>query len=77
LNQYCSQTPLKSFFNSIDPKPTCGDLLLDHFVGAGEQRWWHFEPKRLRSLEVDDQLELGRLFDGEVGGARALRMRST
>src|SRR5207249_3515817 len=26
------------------------------------------QPERLRGLEVDDQLELGGLFDGEVGG---------
>src|SRR5262245_27288058 len=43
----------------------------DHLVGAGEQRWRHGEPERLRGLEVDHQLELGRLLHGEVGGLGA------
>ena len=30
------------------------------------------QPERLRRLEVDDQLELGGLLDGQVGGLRAL-----
>jgi len=33
----------------------CENLLFDHFVGAGEQRWRHGQVKRLRGLDVDDQ----------------------
>src|SRR5436190_11552139 len=33
--------------------------LLDHLVGAGEQRGWHREPQRLGCSEVDAQLKLG------------------
>ena len=40
----------------------------DHLVGAGEQRRWHLEPERIRGLEVDDKLELGRLLDRQIGG---------
>ena len=40
--------------------------LLNHLVDASEQRGWNGEVKRLRRLEVDHQLELGRLLNGQV-----------
>ncbi len=49
----------------------------DHLVGLGEQRGRHGEAKRLGGLAVDDQFELGRLLDGEVGGLSALTILST
>ena len=44
----------------------------DHLVHASEQLRWHFEPKRLGRLQVDDELEFGRLQHWEVGELRAL-----
>jgi hypothetical protein len=42
--------------------------LFDHLVGAGEQRRRHLEAKRPScGLEVDHELELGRLLDCELG----------
>ena len=41
--------------------------LFDHLVGAREDRLRHGEAERLRGLEVDDQLEFGRLLDWQVG----------
>src|SRR5690349_3929004 len=46
-------------------------LLFDDLVGAGEDRWRHGEAKRLRGLEIDDQLELGRLLDWQIGRSGA------
>jgi hypothetical protein len=37
-----------------------------YLVGAGEQRRRHLDPERLRSLEVDEKLKLGRLMDRQV-----------
>src|SRR5262245_20010261 len=35
----------------------------DHLVGPGEQRRRNFKAKRPTRLEIDDQLEFGRLHD--------------
>ena len=37
--------------------------LFDHLVGSGEQRRRNVDAKRLRSLEIDHQLEFCRLLD--------------
>src|SRR5712692_6532637 len=39
----------------------------DHLVGDREQLVWNGEAERLRSLEVDDQLELRRLLHRHIG----------
>jgi hypothetical protein len=31
---------------------TLADLLFDHFVGEGEQRWWDVDAKRPSGLEI-------------------------
>src|SRR3984893_12375366 len=46
--------------------------LLDHLVGAGEDRWRDGQAERLGGLEIDHQLECGRLLDRQIGGLGAL-----
>jgi hypothetical protein len=41
---------------------------LNHLVSGGEKRRWHRDARRLRGLEVDREIELGRLLGGDVGG---------
>src|SRR3984893_18401487 len=41
--------------------------LLDHLVGAAEQRDWEGEAKRLSHIEIEDQLDFRRLLDRQFG----------
>jgi hypothetical protein len=45
---------------------------LDHLVGAGEERGRKVEANCSRGLKIDDQLELGRQLDRQVGGPGSL-----
>src|SRR5437667_11115591 len=45
---------------------------LDHLVGGGKQRRRYREAEELRTLDVDEQLELGRLHNRQVGRLGAL-----
>ena len=45
--------------------------LLDYLVRTQQQRVRDREAERLRRREIDDQLELRGLLDGEIGGLRA------
>ena len=56
----------------MNPAEPLADRLLNHRVRAQQQRLRDGDTERLRGFEVDDQLELRRLLDGEVGRLRAL-----
>jgi hypothetical protein len=49
-----------------------GPDLFDHIVGAGEQHWRDRNPEGPGCLEVDHELELGRLLDRQRSGIGAL-----
>src|SRR4051812_17148617 len=44
-----------------------GSLLFNYFVGTREHCGRNFEAERLGGLEIDDELEPGRLLDRQVG----------
>ena len=44
-------------------------FLVDHFVGAVEQRRQHSQAKRLRGFEIDSEIEFGRILNWQVGWA--------
>ena len=47
--------------------------LFDHPVGAGKQCRRNLYFENPGGLEVDDQLNSGRLFDGQIGGIRSIQ----
>ena len=51
---------------------SCPDNLLDHLIGAGEHRGWYGKIKRPGRLEIDREIELGRLLDRQIGRLLAL-----
>jgi hypothetical protein len=44
--------------------------LFDHLVGAQEERFWDRQTKNLGGRKIEDEIELGRLLDREVGRLR-------
>ena len=46
--------------------------LFDYFIRTSNEWRWNNEPKCLRSLEIDDQLDFARLLDWQLGGLLTL-----
>src|SRR6266511_3519587 len=65
-------TSLSTFLHNQDPQLTLSEPLLDHLVGAAEQRERHREAERLGRLHVDDQLDFRGLLDRQVSRLLAL-----
>ena len=52
--------------------PRNGSLLFDYFSSLRQKQGRHREAERLRGLQVDHQLELGRLLDRQIDRLLAL-----
>src|SRR5947208_12866065 len=63
-----TQSGRSSFLKTVIPAKTS----LDHFVRLQDQLLRNGQPDRLRGLEIDYELDLRRLLDGQVPGLRAL-----
>src|SRR5262249_57229717 len=58
------------FVPKADIRTAATRILFDHLVCAEHEPGRNLMTDRLRSLEIDDQLELSWLFDGQIGGFR-------
>jgi hypothetical protein len=63
-----SETPLCAISGREQMQQTvCAiSYLLDHLVGAGEQRRRHFEAERFCGCEINNEIELSWLLDWDV-----------
>jgi hypothetical protein len=50
--------------NTIDPKRA--SRLLDHLVGGGQKRFRDYQAERFSRVQIDEQLDLGRLLDRQI-----------
>jgi hypothetical protein len=70
------ESPASENLHRTGPRRQCsncrGRLLLDYFVGGGEQRGRHVDAQQFRGVDVDNKFELGRLLDGKIGEFFAL-----
>jgi hypothetical protein len=53
--------------------PQQNPRLFDHLVGPQQERLGDFQPERLGRGQVDDEIEFGRLLDGNVGRLRTAK----
>src|SRR5215211_1065597 len=64
--------PTAAMCHLLTHAPQQNRCLFNHLVGGREQRLRHGKTEHPRYSRVDDELELGRLQDRQVGGLRTL-----
>src|SRR5215208_6473568 len=57
-----SQRVVTAMCQKLHREQTATPRLFDHLVGAGEQRRWKLEAERFGGAQINQKLELGRLF---------------
>jgi hypothetical protein len=65
-------SPVDAAGHAAAPRDELAPPSFDYLVGARQHARRHFEAERLRGRKINDQLELGRQFDWEIGGFSAL-----
>ena len=72
LKWRCPLYPQKrTLFSAVSMSALCqkqtSAASFDHLVGYGEYAGWNCKAKRPRSIEIDNELELGRLLHRQIG----------
>src|SRR5262249_38611592 len=65
---FCPKCGARVFTTNLESFP---GLLFDHLVGARDQLIRHSQAQRLRSLEINDGVELGRCLHRQIGRLHA------
>src|SRR6516162_6791504 len=56
----------------VNHRPSCSRVLLNHLIGAADERGRELESENLGSLQIDDELELRDQLDRQIRGLFAI-----
>ena len=68
-----------SYFSRLSPEPVCPEqrrrasCLANHFVRPHQHIWRNRQADLLGGFQIDHQLKLRRLLDGQIGGLGSLQ----
>ncbi len=73
LRSVCARIAASRQSAALCQTRTLSGRSFDHLIGAGEKGGWDREAERVGGLEVDDQLELSRPLNGQLGRLRTVQ----